>query len=413
MDNLRITKYKKKKSLIFIINGMFGGGAERVMTLLVNKSAKKGYDTYFVLANQKVQDVQKYNIDSNVHLLSLDDLKATKATKKKWIRRFHKATASFLFRGTKKMGMKIPDYAIYQRFVANHGERINKFRTMLLGMPDATIVAFLDYPIQLALLAAEGLPNRLVISERGTPQLHDNSINASYFIRKHYKRADAIVFQTSGAATYYSYELQNKGTIIKNPIIGSLPTSMQGGCDSRQRVVVNFCRISREKNLELLVTAFADFWVQHKDYKLQIIGDANSSDSQLYLKELYALIEANKIENIVEILPFSPECHKQIINYSMFVSSSDFEGMSNSMLEAMAIGLPTICTDCPSGGAREIIQDGKNGILVPVNDKDSMTRAMTEVANNAELANQLSINGSQIRIFLSEDNIYEKWEHLL
>lgn len=413
MEDLRKAQHMEKKRLIFIINGMFGGGAERVMTLLVNKSAEKGYDTFFVLANQRVQEAQKYDIDSKVHLISLDDVELSESIERSRTGRIYKAITTAIFRGTKKFGIKIPDFSIYNRFVFNHGVRINKLRSMLIGMPDATIVAFLDYPIQLALLAADGLPNKLVISERGNPQLHDDSINAGYFIRKHYKRADCIVFQTKGASSYYSNELQNRGVIIPNPIYGSLPDAIQGGYDSRQKVVVNFCRISREKNLRLLIEAFAKFQELHREFKLQIIGDANSSDSQLYLRELYSLIGSHKMDNVVSILPFSPDIHKQILNYSMFVSSSDFEGMSNSMLEAMAIGLPTICTDCPSGGAREIIENGINGILVPVNDKDSMAEAMASVADHEELSNMLSINGSQIRVSLSEDSIFEKWEQLM
>lgn len=413
MEDLRKAQHIEKKRLIFIINGMFGGGAERVMTLLVNKSAEKGYDTFFVLANQRVQEAQKYDIDSKVHLISLDDVELSESIERSRIGRFYEAITTAIFRGTKKIGIKIPDFSIYNRFVSKHGVRINKLRSMLIGMPDATIVAFLDYPIQLALLAADGLPNKLVISERGNPQLHDDSINAGYFIRNHYKRADCIVFQTKGASSYYSNELQNKGVIIPNPIYGGLPDAIQGGYDSRQKVVVNFCRISREKNLRLLIEAFAKFQELHREFKLQIIGDANSSDSQLYLRELYSLIGSHKMDDVVSILPFSTDIHKQILNYSMFVSSSDFEGMSNSMLEAMAIGLPTICTDCPSGGAREIIEDGINGILVPVNDKDSMAEAMANVADHEELSNMLSINGSQIRVSLSEDSIFEKWEQLM
>lgn len=411
MENLKITR--RPKQLIYIINGMFGGGAERVMTLLVNKSAQSGYDTYFILANQNVQDARKYNIDPNVHLLSLDDIKVSEAIKGKQGGSAHNTIGNYLFRITKKLGIKIPDYAIYHNFVAKHGEQIRRLRSMLVEMPEATIVAFLDYPIQLALLAAEGLPNRLLISERGDPKLHDSSVNAGYFIRKHYKRADAVIFQTSGAAAYYSKELQNKGVIIPNPVTGNLPEAIQGGHSLRWKVVVNFCRISREKNLKLLIEAFSDFWAQHKEFRLQIIGAANGSDSQKYLKELKAFIAANKMEDVVRFLPFSPECHKEIINCSMFVSSSDFEGMSNSMLEAMAIGLPAICTDCPSGGAREIIDDGVNGILVPVNDRKSMSKAMARIVDNAELADRLSINGSQIRISLSENTIYKKWERLL
>ena len=165
--------------------------------------------------------------------------------------------------------------------------------------------------------------------------------------------------------------------------------------------------------MRLLIEAFAKFQGLHREFKLQIIGDANSSDSQLYLRELYSLIGSHKMDDVISILPFSPDIHKQILNYSMFVSSSDFEGMSNSMLEAMAIGLPTICTDCPSGGAREIIEDGVNGLLVPVNDRDSMAEAMANIADHEEVSNMLSTNGSQIRVSLSEDSIFEKWEQLM
>ena len=93
----------------------------------------------------------------------------------------------------------------------------------------------------------------------------------------------------------------------------------------------------------------------------------------------------------------------------MFVSSSDFEGMSNSMLEAMGMGLPTICTDCPAGGARAIIKDHENGILVPIKDVESMYRAMKEVAENKELAEKLSVNGTKLRDELSVDKIVSQW----
>ena len=240
MEDLREAQHMEKKRLIFFINGIFGGGAERVMTLLVNKSAEKGYDTFFVLANQRVQEAQKYDIDSKVHLISLDDVELSKSIERSRTGRIYEAITTAIFRGTKKNSIKIPDFSIYNRFVSNHRVRINKLRSMLIGMPDATIVAFLDYPIQLALLAADGLPNKLVISERGNPQLHDDSINAGYFIRKHYERADCIVFQTQGASSYYSNKLQNKGVIIPNPIYGGLPDAIQGGYDSRQKVGVNF-----------------------------------------------------------------------------------------------------------------------------------------------------------------------------
>ena len=115
----------------------------------------------------------------------------------------------------------------------------------------------------------------------------------------------------------------------------------------------------------------------------------------------------------IHILPAQNDIHNLIKDYAMFVSSSDFEGMSNSMLEAMAIGLPTICTDCPAGGARAVIKDHENGVLVPVNDVQAMADAMKEVAGNPELAEKLSINGSKIREDLSVDKIVNQWMEII
>ena len=73
----------------------------------------------------------------------------------------------------------------------------------------------------------------------------------------------------------------------------------------------------------------------------------------------------------------------------MYVSSSDFEGISNSMLEALGMGLPTVVTDCPVGGARMVINSGENGILVPVGDTKAMYEAMRSILKDPALAAQL------------------------
>ena len=97
----------------------------------------------------------------------------------------------------------------------------------------------------------------------------------------------------------------------------------------------------------------------------------------------------------------------------MFVSSSDFEGMSNSMLEAMAIGLPVVCTDCPAGGARAIIQDHENGLLVPIKDANRLYLAMKEIIEKPELAEKLSTNAVRIRETQSEMAIMRQWQALI
>ena len=97
----------------------------------------------------------------------------------------------------------------------------------------------------------------------------------------------------------------------------------------------------------------------------------------------------------------------------MFVSSSDFEGMSNSMLEAMALGLPVVCTDCPAGGARAVINDGENGLLVPVGDSEKLYLAMKKIAVDKDLAEKLSRNAVALRENQSLEKIIEKWMEII
>ena len=93
----------------------------------------------------------------------------------------------------------------------------------------------------------------------------------------------------------------------------------------------------------------------------------------------------------------------------MFVTSSDWEGISNSLIEAMACGLPTIATDCIGGGAKAMIEDHVNGILVPMGDSDALCKAMCEIAENEELVKTLSENALKINETLNQDVIIQKW----
>ena len=125
--------------------------------------------------------------------------------------------------------------------------------------------------------------------------------------------------------------------------------------------------------------------------------------------EIEAYAKASRHGERIMLMPHRDGLHGSIIDYSMFVSSSDWEGISNSMLEAMAIGLPTICTDCPIGGAAFIIKDHGNGILVPMGDAGRMASAMAELADDEGLAARLSLNGSRLRDELTIERIGKQW----
>ena len=119
------------------------------------------------------------------------------------------------------------------------------------------------------------------------------------------------------------------------------------------------------------------------------------------------------IEDRVIFEGFRNDVHEKIADATMFVMSSDYEGLSNALLEAMAMGLPCISTDSPPGGARMVIKNGQNGLLVPVGNKEKLMEAMDSIAANAEMAEKMGRNAAEMRDLLSEERICSQWEKLI
>lgn len=118
-------------------------------------------------------------------------------------------------------------------------------------------------------------------------------------------------------------------------------------------------RFNPQKNYKLLIDAFAQFSKSYPDYTLEIYGDgALRQTMEKYIAKI------GLTEKII-LCGFCKNVHERIKDAGMYVMSSDFEGLSNAMLEAMALGLPVISTDHPPGGARAYITSYENGILTP------------------------------------------------
>jgi glycosyltransferase involved in cell wall biosynthesis len=140
------------------------------------------------------------------------------------------------------------------------------------------------------------------------------------------------------------------------------------------------------------------------EYELHIYGEGEEKEN------LVEYITKKRITEKVFLDGFFANIHEEIKDAAMYVSTSNYEGMSNSMLEALALGIPTICTDCPSGGARMVITNGVNGLLIPVGDEKALIEAMFFLIENPKDSARMSINGEKIVDRLSEKKIVDKWE---
>ena len=98
---------------------------------------------------------------------------------------------------------------------------------------------------------------------------------------------------------------------------------------------------------------------------------------------------------------------------SIYAYSSDFEGMPNSLLEAMALGLPCISTDCPCGGPAMLIKHEENGLLIPVGDENAMVESINRLIEDRDFAEQLGKEARKVSEVAGIDGIYKQWKEYL
>ena len=394
------------QSIVFLIGNYKNGGVARRSTTLANEISRKGWNVTILVTGELGSELP--TLYPKVRLVCLNDfiqehsgnpiiVKDVNFRKHciSWLRKLRLVT-SFIPLLKKYCSSKISDLL--------HG---NTLRYYFLLNHNSTIIAFATSFVYETYCATKGLNCKIIFAEKNASQLENRGLSqAKEEASKALHYAKACVFQTYDELAQYDSSSLNKPVVIRNPIRPDLPQPYHG---SRKKIIVNFCRLNKQKNLPLLIEAFALLHTKFPDFKLEIYGNVVSQKEQELKDELINLIKQKGLDDSVKILPPCLDIHEKIIDYAMFVSSSDFEGLSNSMLEAMAIGLPCVCTDCLGGGAREIIRDGENGLLVPVKDTIQLCNAMRRFIQSPELTEKCGQNAARIREELSADKIAQEW----
>lgn len=391
-----------KKKVSFFIDSLGGGGAERVVSVLCKELVLRGYDVDILMLYKRAI---AYHLPETVSVYYVEDMPIT-TTYGKISRKAFEIWNKFRFRIyipiLRKIGYrKYPkwnetSFYFYVKYALPYREYLKKNK-------ECSTFGFLIRSNIAMLMAARGTGVKVVFCERNNPVRPDMPANIIRIRDKIYQTCRAAVFQTEEQQGYYT-RLRCDSTVIPNPIKEELPKRYEG---KRRHEIVNFCRINAQKNLKLLIDAFEVLLNDYPDYTLRIYGRGEEKENlQKYIYE-------KNLNQSVFLEDFASNIHEIIRDAAMFVSTSDYEGLSNSMLEALAIGLPCVCTDCDGGGARMIIQSEVNGLLVPKRDVQAVYSAMKRVVEEPELAEELSKNAIKIREELSVEKIVEKWEKLI
>ena len=258
------------------------------------------------------------------------------------------------------------------------------------------LVSFLNTPLRVFIGAARLNNIPVITSLRIEPKFPT-------FVQKLMKMmiwcCDGAVFQTQTVRNTFKGRIFKNSIVIHNPIMDdNLPIAHDS---EYNKEIVGIGRLTEQKNFALLVDAFAE--VNPKDYTLKIYGEGHLRG------DLEKQIERLGMQDKIFLMGRVDRVVDHIVDSDIFVLSSVWEGMPNALMESMAMGLACIATDVPTGGCRDLIVQGENGLLVPVQDKENLKNALIKVINNEELKNKMKRKGMKIRESHSKDVIIPQW----
>ncbi len=274
--------------------------------------------------------------------------------------------------------------------------RLNKI--LKREKPDC-VISFGSTSLTLVTILKKRMGYKLIVSERSDPNYcaRTTSDKIRYYC---YNYADKMVFQLPGVRDYFNQNIQRKGVIIPNPV--GIPEKEWKIEDTRDIVCVSRMEM-RQKRHDLLFKAFSKVLTQYPDVKLHLYGDGGDMDRTKLLAGEMGLSESVVFHGVVK------NVKDIIIGFRLSVLASDYEGIPNSLLESMSLGMPVVATDCSPGGAAFLIDNEVNGLLVPRGDADKLAEALIKVLSDENLSIRIGKNAREKANLFSYARNKEEW----
>lgn len=343
------------------------GGAERVIANLCNDRLADEYEVTLITCMNKPVG---YTLDKRVRFLCLEDTEDVK----------------------------------YRNLADRFIKRRKALRAVLDECKPDLLLCFLPEPNMLALSLKSRYKFPIIISVRNDPKREYSNKIYYMLMRLFYPKADGYVFQTEEAKEYFAFSkhILDSSRIIPNPLSKEY-MDMDDVHVDRKKTIVNVGKLDAQKNQRLLISAFEKIATDYPDWTLHIYGEGELRD------ELTQFIDGSGLTGRVVLEGNQADLKYKIKDAGIFVLSSDYEGMPNALIEAMALGIPSISTDCPCGGPRFLIEDGVNGRLVPVKDDKALSVAMVEYISDKAKADDVGEKAKNIKKVLDPDQINSRW----
>lgn len=283
--------------------------------------------------------------------------------------------------------------------------RFGTLRNIWKAYKPDVILAFLGKNNLMAVATAAFLPSKVAVSVRGDPAMEYEGKLMQMAARFVFRFADGVVFQTERARACFPRAVRRRSVILPNPLNPQFLNQKISA--EREDLIVAAGRLDENKNHAMLIHAFARIAEEYPTVKLVIYGEG------ALRTVLEALVAEKGLDDRIALPGNVNDIAGHICKARIFTLTSNTEGMPNSIMEAMALGIPVIATDCPCGGPAALIENGVNGLLVPVGDAFALADAFRRIFEDRVFELKLRENACKITEKLSPDKVDQEWEEYL
>lgn len=380
-----------KKHIALYLGGLRKGGAERVMVTLADHLYEAGWDVTFVTTYFTPPEFYPAHA-------SWDPKTGEDIPQKEGIHRIYSDPSSNL---------------LSENRIRNFHVRFAVLRSIWKTISPDLILSFIGINNIMAILTSAGLKIPVAVSVRANPPEEYNSKKLLIPAKILFPIAAGVILQTGPAAEFFPKAVQKKAVILPNPLNPDFIRPLWRG--ERDRSIISIGRLDENKNQKMLLEAFS---------MLRNSKDANERQvSEGWSIHLYGdgplretLEQQAKQEGIIDQVCFEgivTDVADRIMKASIYVLTSYTEGMPNALMESMALGLSCIASDCPCGGAAELIRNGENGFLVPVGSAEKLKEKLYLLMSDKELAQNLGTEASKVQANYNAGTVSRKWENYL
>ncbi|MCC4114263.1 glycosyltransferase family 4 protein [Aromatoleum toluclasticum] len=363
-------------NLVLVVSSLGCGGAERVVQLLSGGFVKRGHRVTVITTTER-DDF--FPLADKVERVRLNVF------------------------GRERQGPERRPAAISALWHAAKG--LPALREIIRHASPDFIITFGDEINVLVLAVLFSMRRKVVATEHVDPRWHRQGPVLQFLRRRLYPSAHCLVSVSHGVDAGFHWLPRSRRTVIHNPVVLQRESESQGGGSRSfgRQYIVAMGRFVRQKGFDLLLDAFSNVSRAYPQWALVLLGDGPERE------ELVRKAQSLEIGDSVHFAGAVSDPATYLSHAAFFVMSSRFEGFGNVLVEAMACGLPVVSFDCPSGPA-DIIDDGRNGLLVAPEDTAALAQAMVRMIADETMRGNMARQAQHDALRFDLDSTLDAWQ---